>query len=58
MKPALLTQALKLSPEQQLSGQADAQPPLTPIVASLLGLLKDKSVDEDDYKQYLERKYR
>lgn len=41
------------------TGQAEAaQLPLTPIVASLHGLLKDQSVDEDDYKQYLERKYR
>ena len=41
------------------TGQTEAaQSPLPPIVASLYGLLKAQSVDEDDYKQYLERKYR
>lgn len=34
-----------------------APPPMPPIVASLYGLLKAQPVDENDYKQYLERKY-
>lgn len=40
------------------AGKAEAAPPpMPPIVASLYGLLKAQPVDEDDYKQYLERKY-
>ena len=31
--------------------------PLTPAVQSLKGALKGKSVDESDYKKYLEEKY-
>lgn len=32
--------------------------PLTPIVKSLVGLLKGSSLDETDYKRYLEEKHR
>lgn len=31
--------------------------PLTPTVRSLRGILKGKSLDEKDYKKYLEEKY-
>ncbi|MBI2942739.1 MAG: antitoxin [Candidatus Wallbacteria bacterium] len=31
---------------------------LTPVVRSLLGCLKGAAVDEEDYKNYLEEKYR
>jgi len=30
---------------------------LPPITASLAGILKDKDIREDDYKDYLEQKY-
>jgi len=30
---------------------------ITPIVESLSGILKNKSIDESDYKTYLEEKY-
>lgn len=30
---------------------------LTPIVKSLRGVLKDKDIDESDYRSYLEKKY-
>ena len=32
--------------------------PLTPIVQSLYGLLRGSSLDEADYKRYLEEKHR
>jgi len=32
--------------------------PLTPIVSSLLGILKGARVDEEDYRKHLEEKYR
>lgn len=40
------------------SAAGEGEAALQPIVTSLYGLLKDQPVDEDDYKQYLERKYR
>ena len=30
---------------------------LPPITASLVGILKDKGIDEEDYKKHLEDKY-
>jgi hypothetical protein len=35
----------------------DNKQPLTPIVASLRGSLKESGVDEKTYKRYLEDKY-
>jgi len=32
--------------------------PLTPVVSSLLGILKGAPVDEEDYRKHLEEKYR
>jgi hypothetical protein len=32
--------------------------PLTPIVSSLLGVLKNAHVDEEGYRKHLEEKYR
>ncbi|MGO8684587.1 MAG: DUF6364 family protein [Thermoleophilia bacterium] len=40
---------------------AGAEPPgveITPRVRSLIGALKDATVTEDDYRRYLEEKYR
>lgn len=31
---------------------------LTPIVSSLLGILRNANVDEEDYRRHLEEKYR
>ncbi|HBL28373.1 MAG TPA: antitoxin [Acidobacteria bacterium] len=32
--------------------------PLTPIVSSLVGILKGTHLDEEDYRRHLEEKYR
>lgn len=33
------------------------QQPKTPITASLSGVLKDKKITRDDYREYLNKKY-
>lgn len=36
---------------------SESTPKLTPVVKSLKGVLKEKNVDEKDYKRHLEEKY-
>jgi hypothetical protein len=40
-----------------LSAEAQRKDSLPPVVQSLKGCLRDASVDEEDYRRYLEEKY-
>lgn len=33
------------------------KPPIAPITQSLMGILKESNLDEEDYKKHLEEKY-
>lgn len=42
---------------QALEGKDSHKEKLPPITASLIGILKNKDLDEKDYKKHLENKY-
>jgi len=71
MDDSLIRRAKKLSKEKGTSvsqmvadyfalietEQSPIEDNLPPITASLAGILKDKDIQEDDYKNHLEQKY-
>jgi hypothetical protein len=53
----LVADYIKVLPEAKKAGAKEA-PSLTPIVRSMIGVLRGANIDEEDYRRHLEEKYR
>ena len=53
----LVADYIKMLPEAKQKSGKEA-PNLTPIVRSMIGVLRGANIDEEDYRRHLEEKYR